>query len=95
MAPTSEDGTITVNWDYVYTGGLNLTSVQILYRESSEPDYQGSLSGNEHCTSNCSLAFTTLTAGFSYVFAVNASNDEGYAVVECPEVLLDIGEQND
>ena len=62
MVPTSKNGIITVNWDYVYTGGLSFTSIQILYRESSKSVYKGSMTGDKNCTSKCSLDFATLAA---------------------------------
>ncbi len=91
MAPSSADGVITVSWDYVHTGGLNLTSVQVLYQLSTEEAYLGWLEGDVNCTSGCFLVVYNLTAGFSYVFVINASNDEGPGVEMCPEVSHTIG----
>ncbi len=91
MAPSSENGVITVSWDYIHTGGLNLTSVHVLYRLSTADEYLGWLEGDVNCTSNCSLAVYNLTAGFSYVFVIKVSNDEGPGVGMCPEVSHTIG----
>ncbi len=89
MAPSSENGVITVSWDYVHTGGLNLTSVQIL---SWSVNGHSVYSVGTDCTSNCVFSVAGLKAGFSYIFAINSSNSEGSVVVKCPEVIHSIGE---
>ncbi len=82
---------ITISWGYVHTGGLNLTSVQVLYRVKMTDEYLGWVEGDASCTSDCSVDVFNLTAGSVYVALINASNEEGYMTAICPEIQLEIG----
>ena len=89
LAPVSEGGVITVSWTYAHTGGLNLTQVQVQYKEPTQDQYEGAetLGG----LNETSVPFTGLEAGSTYLFEITAYNAYGSASVTCPPVIHEIG----
>ena len=89
--PTSSGGVITVRWNYIHTGGLELTQVivtatkGILSTELEVPN------GNLTDLSQTSLDISTFTAGFQYIFSVTAYNELGSSSVQCERVEHQIG----
>ena len=86
----SSNGNITVTWDYIHTGGLQLTAVQVEYSfqsllvEVTRP--AGDTGVNDR-----SLVVPELLTGQVYTFKVTATNSEGSASSECPPVDHRIG----
>ena len=87
-APVSENGVITVTWDYTHTGGLELTAVEVRYRNEDDNEDIDEQSVN---VSTTMLDIPELEAGRTYVFEVDASNSMGLTTVECPPVEHVIG----
>ena len=97
-SPRVDDDRLIVTWSYTHTGGLPITSADVLFK----PD----------TSSHLSLAFSSINgaeldmlsvmnredsiplpeAGLYYQFTVIAGNDEGENDAECPSIRLDYGE---
>ena len=87
--PTSSGGVITVRWNYIHSGGLELTQVIVTATK-------GLLStdvpnGNLTDPSQRFLDIDTFTAGFSYTFSVTASNQLGSNTTQCDPITHRIG----
>ena len=88
-APVSEDGVITISWTYVHTGGLNLTQVEVQYKEPTQDQFEGNETLDD--PNQTSLSFTGLEAGSTYLFQIIAYNANGSDNVTCPPVTHEIG----
>ena len=88
-APVSEDGVITVSWTYVHTGGLNLTQVEVQYKEPTQDQFEGNETLDD--PNQTSVSFTGLEAGSTYLFQITAYNANGSDSVTCPPVTHEIG----
>ncbi len=77
----SANGVISVLWDYVHFGGLNLTSVIVSYENVQ-------LVAD---SKNTSLLIRGLTSGILYSFIVTASNSLGSGQSSCPPIQHSIG----
>lgn len=93
--PLSKNGTISVSWNFVHTGGLNLSLVSVFHSTDIVPwDFkpvpheQIVLDEKRRPTS---LVVSELLAGNTYVFMVCAFNMLGNSSVMCPPVTHDIG----
>ena len=91
--PVSANGSITVQWNLVHTGGLNLTGL------SAEYSYvDGTLTVVEPVTINSPNTTTIkqrgLVAGFVYKFSITAENSNGSSTMLCKPVPHTIGEYN-
>ena len=90
ISAVSSNGDIAVNWEYIHTGGLQLTAVQVEYSfqsllvEVTRP--AGDTGVNDR-----SLVVPELLTGQVYTFKVTATNSEGSASSECPPVDHRIG----
>lgn len=91
---------MTVTWRYLHTGGLNLSSISLLYAiNKPHPQFQllsevpipreGTLDG-----SNGPFIFPVqdLPAGNSYTFKITSSNDIGNSSTTCPPVAHSTGD---
>ena len=89
--PVSDNGTITVSWSYVHTGGLPLTGVSVQYRyiEGSSTNTESVTELNENANMT---RVNGLIAGEDYTFIVNATNENGSSLAECPAVNHLVGE---
>lgn len=97
IAPLSDEGAINITWLYIHTGGLNLSSINLLYSiDQPHPQFRiladvpvpgkGTLGGEPF-----SFAVQDLPAGNSYIFSITSSNDKGNSSVTCPPVSHSIG----
>ena len=89
--PVSADGIITVQWNFVHTGGLNLTGL------SAEYSFVDGTSTEVRLVTVDGLSTTTikqrgLVAGFDYTFSITAENSNGSSTVTCSPVQHSIGE---
>ena len=89
--PVSADGIIMVQWSYVHTGGLNLTSISAVY------SYVDGTSTVTESVTIASLDTTSveehgLVAGFVYTFNITAENSNGSSTVSCRPTPHIIGE---
>ena len=97
VAPVSEQGVINVTWQYVHTGGLNLSEVALLYSLATQPLQFQLLSNSTppleegQAGDTGSAVFDHLPAGNSYIFEVLSSNGVGSSRTTCPPVRHDIG----
>ena len=87
----SADGIITVQWNLVHTGGLNLTGL------SAEYSYVDGTSTVVEPVTVDSLNTTTikqhgLVTGFEYTFRITAANGNGSSTATCRPILHTIGE---
>lgn len=91
-APLSREGVINITWEYVHTGGLNLSNVTLFYSLDVQP-LQFQLLSNVATPSEdqADVVLHQLPAGNSYVFEVISSNAVGSASAICPPVRHDIG----
>ena len=79
---------ITVLWDFVHTGGLNITLVEILLRENrDDSSFVVVPGGNLSRPSNNSflVSGSNLRAGLTYQIAVRASNGFGVSDLNISE----------
>ena len=91
--PVSADGSLTIQWYFVHTGGLNLTGL------SAEYSYVDGTSTEVRPVTVDSLNTTTikqrgLVAGFEYTFNITAENSNGSSTISCRPVPYRIGECN-
>ena len=89
-APKSANGRINVTWDYSHTGGLDLTRVAIEYRQKEESAFQ-TLRDPNLDLEKTNFEILNITAGYTYIFQISATNNNGSASIECPSVLHMIG----
>ena len=95
---SAENGAVRLQWDFVHTGGLNLSGVVVSYRSGGSQDFRPVLGHEMRLDAEgrpTSLDVRNLTAGETYVFMINASNEQGSAMDCCPPVTLSIGESGD
>lgn len=98
-APVSTNGMIAVTWQYIHTGGLNLSHTSVLYALSNNPhpsqfqrlDDTSPLPTGAGAGSSDSFVESGLAAGSSYIFKVVSSNAIGNSSVSCPPVQHHIG----
>ena len=86
---------INVTWQFIHTGGLNLTQVSIDYSLNNDSSQffdvtngQLPVDGDNSLTS---IIVRDLPAGNSYIFKVSSSNDIGNSSTTCPPVTHDVG----
>ena len=93
VAPQSANGRVNVTWDYSHTGGLNLTQVAIdYYRKEAESTFQTvPKDPNSDLLEKKSFEILNLTAGYTYIFRIHATNNNGSTSIECPSVLHTVG----
>ena len=91
LAPQSENGKVTVTWDYRHTGGLNLTQVAVDYRQEETETFQVLSRDSDSELNKNSLEVQNLTAGYTYIFRISATNNNGSTSVECPSVIHTVG----
>ena len=89
--PVSENGTLTVSWSYIHTGGLPLTGVSVRYR------YVEGFSINTEIVQGVIKSAVMarahdLVVGKDYTFIVNATNMYGSSIAECPAINHLVGE---
>ena len=89
LAPESSNGRIRINWDYRHTGGLSLTKVTVEYRQDQIETFQ--LLPMDSTLQRKSFEALNLTAGYTYIFRISASNENGSDNIECPPVRHAIG----
>ena len=89
--PVSDNGTITVRWSYVHTGGLPLSGISVQYRfREGLSTVTETVSGVD--TSDLMTKVCNLLAGEVYTFTVHAENRNGYSSSECRPVNHIVGE---
>ena len=81
-------------WAYRHTGGLDLTQVTVDYLQNEGETFQ-ILSMNPNLTSGNDVEALNLTAGYTYIFRIRASNEAGTDNVECPPVYHTLGKFNE
>lgn len=99
-APLSSEGDVSVNWQYIHTGGLNLTGVSLLY-SLDQPLSQFHRHRDvpllvQPGEDRAPLSFTVqnLTAGNGYIFRIISSNAVGNSSITCPPVTHVIGKKS-
>ncbi len=83
MTETTSRG-IMIYWQFIHTGGLNITSINITYTINDEATIQRGPEVNENDTT----AFIPAVDEDSYNIMVTATNTEGSASAECPLVTF-------
>ena len=88
-ASVSFNGTVTVTWSYIHTGGLPLTNVSVSYKNinSLKPIPIPSIS-----VDTTSVTIPDLKAGFEYIFNVTAVNSEGSSSTVCGSTTPESGD---
>ena len=79
-------------WAYRHTGGLDLIQVTVDYQILQNEDgiFQ-IVSMNPSLTLGNDVEALNLTAGYTYIFRIRASNEAGEDDVECPPVYHTLG----
>ena len=90
-ASVSSNGTVTVTWSYIHTGGLPLTNVSVTYiiYNNLSPIPIPLIS-----VDTTSVTIPDLKAGFEYTFNVTAVNSEGSSSTECGFTIHESGNHN-
>ena len=86
----SFNGFVNLSWEYIHTGGLNLTALTVDYVTHELAEFQNvrnDLSDSDRTT----LQVDSLAAGESYTFRITASNERGEAQAYCPELWHSTG----
>ncbi len=95
MAPLSINGSIRVSWQFVHTGGLNLTGLSVLYSlDTSSLWFQRLANGKlavDSAEDPTALSVSDLPAGSRYIFKVASSNELGNSSSTCPPIVHSIG----
>ena len=88
-ASVSSNGTVTVTWSYIHTGGLPLTNVSVSYTNdnSLSPIPIPLIS-----VDTTSVTIPDLKAGFEYTFNVTAENSEGSSSTVCGPITPKSGD---
>lgn len=90
--PDNINGNINIDWSFDHTGGLALTMVRISYVFQEVMGINQTRNGPAVTFGDRRATISTLTAGFSYIPVVTATNVVGSARAECPSVKLNFGE---
>ena len=91
--PVSANGTISVQWTFIHTGGLDLTGLSAEYSYVdgtsvvTEPVQLDDLDAR-------SVNVSGLVAGFMYTFRITAENSNGSYTAMCTPTQHLIGEQH-
>ena len=85
-------GGISIAWRYDHTGGLPLTivSIRYIFREGSTESVRN---GPPVEPDDTTAVIRPLKAGLVYTAMVIAANQQGFRMVQCPSVQLDVGEE--
>ena len=91
------DDRLVVTWTYTHTGGLPISSVDVLFNLDTAPDNRmlfssvpGAMEGSGSDVTEASIPLPE--AGLHYQFTVRAENSEGPTEVACPALRLDTGQ---
>ena len=96
-SPRVADDRLIVTWTYIHTGGLPITSADVLFKPDTSSHSTlafSSISGAELdvlTAINREDSIPLPEAGLYYQFTVRAGNSEGMSDTECPSLRLDIG----
>ena len=90
--PEFSNGTISVTWSYIHTGGQPLDSVSVSYTFEEGSTLRNLIFIAINDTQTTSVNLTGIvSAGVRYTFNVTARNNIGTSYVLCAPIFVDIG----
>ena len=88
--PVSQNGLIVVAWSYVHTGGLELTSVSVMYSSQDGTSINTTLVVVQK--DDVMVTVPDLVVGRQYTFTITAENMTGSSSTVCEPIDHMIGE---
>ena len=82
---------IFARWRFIHTGGLPLTATSLLFVRQDAEGRNSTLTGPHINATTVTAGSALLLTNFTYIPVLSAANSDGRVTVECPAILLTVG----